>query len=55
MIIVSSELNEIIGMCDRILTMYEGEIVAEISGEEIDSKNIMYYVSGAHQLEDENK
>ena len=30
-IMISSELPEIIGMSDRILVMYEGEIIAEES------------------------
>ncbi len=50
-IVVSSELNEIVGMCDRVLVMHEGEIVQEVKGEAVDSKNIMYYASGAYKLD----
>lgn len=32
-LLVSSELPELIGLCDRILIMREGELVAEFSGE----------------------
>ena len=54
-IVVSSELNEIIGMCDRVLAMYEGEIVAEIKGDDVHSKNIMHYISGAYRLDNEGE
>ena len=53
-IIVSSELNEIVGMCDRVLVMYEGEIVAEVKGSDVDSTKIMHYASGAYRLEAKN-
>lgn len=48
-IMISSELNEIVGMCDRVLVMHEGRMVGEISGKEIEGKNIMHYASGADQ------
>lgn len=53
-IVVSSELNEVIGICDRVLVMYEGDIVAEVKGDQVDSTNIMHYASGAFKLEDKN-
>jgi len=49
-ILISSELNEILGMADRVMVMREGEICAEISKDDIDSTNIMHYASGAHLL-----
>jgi len=49
-ILISSELNEIIGMADRVLVMREGEICAEIQQDEIDSTNIMHYASGAYLM-----
>ena len=32
MLVVSSELEELVGICTRILVMREGEIVAEVDG-----------------------
>ena len=32
-LVVSSELEELVGICTRILIMREGEIVAEVDGE----------------------
>ncbi len=53
-IVVSSELNEILGICDRVLVMYEGKIVGEVKGEDVVANNVMHYASGAFLLE-ENK
>jgi ribose transport system ATP-binding protein len=33
-LVVSSELPELIGLCTRILVMREGELVAEVPGDE---------------------
>jgi len=49
-ILISSELNEIIGMADRVLVMREGKICAEVQKDEIDSEHIMHYASGAYLL-----
>lgn len=49
-IMISSELNEVIGMCDRVLIMNEGALCGEVSGEEIDPKIIMNYASGANTI-----
>jgi ribose transport system ATP-binding protein len=40
-IFVSSEINEIIGIADRVYTMREGVITGELHGEEINQKNIL--------------
>ncbi len=34
-LVISSEMEELVRLCDRILSMYEGRIVAELSGAEI--------------------
>lgn len=45
-VIISSELPEIIGMCDRVLVMREGKITGEVSGEDINEKNLIMLASG---------
>ena len=48
-ILVSSELPEILGMCDRIIVMHEGKITGELLDEnegEFTSENIMNFASG---------
>lgn len=42
-IMVSSELPEIIGMCDRVVVMMEGEITAVLNREELTQEKIMHY------------
>lgn len=43
---ISSELAELVGMCDRVIVMHEGEITGEVSGADITQEKIMYYSSG---------
>ena len=40
-IMISSELPELLGMCDRIYVMNEGNIIGEVSGEEATQETIM--------------
>lgn len=42
-LMISSELTEIIGMSDRILVMHEGGIVAEIMREDFSEERILHY------------
>lgn len=49
-IVISSELAEVIGMCDRIYIMDSGKIVGEVEGEGATQENIM-----AHILKTSNK
>ncbi len=42
-IMVSSELPEIIGMCDRVVVMMEGEITATLDRDELTQEKIMYH------------
>ncbi|MFC0229305.1 sugar ABC transporter ATP-binding protein [Serratia aquatilis] len=46
-IMISSELPEIIGVCDRVLVFLGGHIVAELAGDEIESHNIMLHATGS--------
>ena len=43
-IMISSELPEILGMCDRIYIMNEGKIVGEVSGAEATQELIMSHI-----------
>jgi ABC-type sugar transport system ATPase subunit len=40
-IMISSELPEIIGMCDRVIVMHDGRITGELSREEVTQEKIM--------------
>ena len=40
-IMISSELPEVLGMCDRIYVMNEGKMVGELAAEEASQESIM--------------
>ncbi len=46
-LLVSAELDEILSLSDRILVMYEGEIMAEFQRGEADERTIAIYMTGA--------
>ena len=41
---ISSEMPEILGMCDRIYVMNEGKMVAELKGSEASQEIIMSHI-----------
>jgi len=45
-IVISSELPEIVGVCERVIVMREGRIAGELSGKEITEENIMLQAAG---------
>ena len=45
-IMVSSDMEELLGMSDRILVMYEGRITGEIKREDFSQEKVMYLASG---------
>ncbi|MEM1485840.1 sugar ABC transporter ATP-binding protein [Oscillospiraceae bacterium PP1C4] len=50
-IIISSELPEIVNMCDRVYVMAQGRINGELRREEFSQEKIMYYATGGKQYE----
>jgi ABC-type sugar transport system ATPase subunit len=48
-IIISSELPEVMGISDRILVMCEGEIVTELTRNEATKELIMAYATGSRK------
>lgn len=46
-LLVSLELEEVMNVSDRILVMYEGEIVAEVDPKEVTFQELGLYMSGA--------
>ncbi len=45
-IVISSEMPEVIGLCTRVAVMREGRIVGVLEGEEIAEQEIMRYAAG---------
>ncbi|GKX28251.1 ribose import ATP-binding protein RbsA [Vallitalea longa] len=46
-VLITSDLPELIGMSDRGLVMREGEVVASISKEKLTQENVLSYAAGA--------
>jgi ribose transport system ATP-binding protein len=44
-VVISSELPELIGLCDRILVVREGRFSGEVTGAEMTESNIMHFAS----------
>lgn len=47
-IMISSELEEVMGISDRILVMSEGKLMAELDYREATQEKIMHYATGGH-------
>ncbi len=47
-IVISSEMQELIGICHRILVMRGGRIVGEVTGEAMNENEIVFYATGVH-------
>ena len=45
-IVISSEMPELIGLCERILIMRNGQIVAEVSGDQMTENEIVVHATG---------
>lgn len=48
-IVVSSELPEIIGLCNRVIVMRNGKIVGSVYGENINERNLIYLATGLEE------
>ncbi len=46
-LMISSELPEVLGMCDRILVMHEGRLAGELARSEATQEKIMHLATGA--------
>ncbi|GMA61602.1 sugar ABC transporter ATP-binding protein [Alicyclobacillus fastidiosus] len=45
-LMISSDLPELMGICDRIYVMHEGEVMGEIKGEDMNNENFMKLATG---------
>jgi ribose transport system ATP-binding protein len=53
-LVISSELAEVVGICDRVIVMREGHLVGEVggaSGHAISQENIVALATGADMLQ----
>ena len=51
-VVISSEMPETVGICDRVVVINSGELVGEISGAELNQSNI---VSAISEFSEKNK
>ena len=45
-IMISSELPEVLGMSDRVIIMHEGKITAELDNTDLSQEKVMYFATG---------
>jgi ribose transport system ATP-binding protein len=45
-LLISSELEEIVGLCDRVVVMRDGRVAGEVEGAEVGEQRIMYLATG---------
>lgn len=50
-LLISAELDEIMSLSDRILVMYEGEIVGEFKGQSVSDQEMGLYMAGAKKMD----
>ena len=50
-LLISSDLPEVLGMSDRVLVMHRGAIAAELRGDAMTQENVLLAASGLHQAQ----
>ncbi|MFC4453834.1 sugar ABC transporter ATP-binding protein [Deinococcus sonorensis] len=45
-IVISSELNELLGLCHRLLVLHSGRVVATLEGEAMNEQTVIQYATG---------
>ncbi|MCP2033883.1 ribose transport system ATP-binding protein [Planomicrobium sp. HSC-17F08] len=53
-LMISSELPEVIGMADRVVVMHEGKVTADLPKQEMTQERIMHFATGGGKLAVEN-
>ena len=53
-ILISTELSEIVELCDRVLVLREGEVVAELTGDDSSEDAILAFATGLRRSRNED-
>ncbi|RKF18485.1 sugar ABC transporter ATP-binding protein [Alginatibacterium sediminis] len=53
-IVISSEMEEVIGLAHRVMVMREGKVQGELCGADINEQQIMYLAAGLREQQDSN-
>ncbi len=48
-LVISSELEEVIGLCSRVLVMRDGKLAGEVAGQDLTEQSIMFLATGARE------
>jgi ribose transport system ATP-binding protein len=51
-VVISSELPELIGLCDRLIVVHEGELMGEVPAERMTEQTVMHLASGLRSQEE---
>ena len=51
-VVISSEMPELIGVCDRVIVIREGEVSGEVAGDAMTEENIMNLASMAERKQE---
>ncbi len=51
MLVVTVDLEELVGIADRTLVLYRGKVVAELAGSDVTTDRILEIASGAAATE----
>ena len=49
-IVISSEMQELVGLADRVLVMRNGRVVAELNGDDINEKTVIYAATSGRKM-----
>jgi ribose transport system ATP-binding protein len=50
-VVISSEMPELIGLCDRLIVVHEGEMMGEVPAERMTEQTVMHLASGLRSAE----
>ena len=48
-LLISADLDEVLRLSDRVITMYEGKITGEFTKDQLDKSEIGYYMTGSRE------
>jgi ribose transport system ATP-binding protein len=50
-VVISSEMQELIGLCHRVVVMRNGQVAGEIAQDELTEDAIVFLATGVHEQE----
>ena len=48
-VIASSDMEDLLACCDRVIALRDGRIAGEFSGDRLTKSNLAYAIEGAHE------